>query len=72
LADAHGITWAPHISTNTALYVSASVHPATATPNLAICEGGRSFRGALGNELIAEPITWKPGWIEVPGRELPR
>jgi L-alanine-DL-glutamate epimerase-like enolase superfamily enzyme len=68
LADAHGVMWAPHISTGTALYVAASMHLAAATPNLIISEGGRALAGPLGNELLEEPIDWKPGWIGVPDK----
>ncbi len=66
LADAHGVMWAPHISTGTALYVAASMHVAASTPNLVIAEGGRALQGALGNRLLEEPVEWKPGWIGVP------
>jgi D-galactarolactone cycloisomerase len=66
LADAHGVMWAPHISTGTALYIAASMHIAAATPNLLISEGGRSLAGPLGNDLLEEPLDWKPGWIAIP------
>ena len=66
IADAHGVMWAPHISTGTALYVAASMHLAAATPNLVITEGGHLLSGPLGNALLREPIDTKPGWIAVP------
>jgi L-alanine-DL-glutamate epimerase-like enolase superfamily enzyme len=68
LADAHGVMWAPHISTGTALYIAASMHLAASTPNLLISEGGRALLGPLGNDLLEEPLDWKPGWIGVPER----
>jgi D-galactarolactone cycloisomerase len=68
LADAHGVMWAPHVSTGTALYVAASMHLAAATPNLIVSEGGRSLAGPLGNGLLEEALDWKPGWIAVPER----
>ena len=68
MADAHGVLWAPHISTGTALYVAASAHVALSTPNLIIMEGGRSLEGPLGNRLLREPIQWKPGSITPPDR----
>ena len=68
LADAHGVLWSPHISTGTALYVSASVNLAVATPNAVIMEGGSTLSGPLGNVLLREPLEWKPGWIAAPER----
>ena len=68
LADAHGVLWSPHISTGTALYVSASAHLAVATPNAVIMEGGSTLAGPLGNVLLQEPLEWKPGWIAPPER----
>ncbi len=68
LADAHGVTWSPHISTGTALYVAASMHLAAATPNLLISEGGRALAGPLGNRLLKEPIQMGGGFIAVPSR----
>lgn len=68
LADAHGVMWAPHISTGTALYIAASMHLAASTPNLLISEGGRALDGPLGNDLLEEGLDWKPGWIGVPER----
>ncbi len=68
MADAHGVLWAPHISTGTALYIAASAHLAVATPNCVIMEGGRALGGPLGNVLLEEPVEWKPGSITVPER----
>ncbi len=68
MADAHGVLWAPHISTGTALYVAASAHLALSTPNLIIMEGGRALAGPLGNVLLQDPIAWKPGSITPPDR----
>jgi L-alanine-DL-glutamate epimerase-like enolase superfamily enzyme len=68
LADAHGIMWAPHVSTGTAPYVSASIHLACATPNFLIMEGGDIFAGPLGNRLLKQPFDWTPGYATVPER----
>jgi L-alanine-DL-glutamate epimerase-like enolase superfamily enzyme len=68
MADAHGVLWAPHISTGTALYIAASAHVALSTPNLIVMEGGRSLAGPLGNRLLREPLQWKPGSITPPDR----
>ena len=68
LADVHGILWSPHVSTGTALYMSASLHLAAATPNFVIMEGGGSHLGPLGNRLIREPLEYSPGWGRVPDR----
>lgn len=68
LADAHGVLWSPHVSTGTALYVSASVNLAVATPNAVVMEGGATLGGPLGNALLREPLEWKPGWIAAPER----
>ncbi len=68
MADAHGVLWSPHISTGTALYVSASTHIAIATPNCVIMEGGRLLNGPLGNILLEDPIEWKPGSVTAPDR----
>ena len=68
LADAYGVLWSPHISTGTALYVSASVNLAVATPNAVVMEGGSTLAGPLGNVLLREPLEWKPGWIAAPER----
>ncbi len=65
LADAHGILWAPHVSTGTAPYVSASIHLACATPNFLIMEGGNIFAGPLGNALLKQPFAWTPGHATV-------
>jgi D-arabinonate dehydratase/D-galactarolactone cycloisomerase len=68
LADAHGILWAPHVSTGTAPYVSASIHLACATPNFLIMEGGNIFAGPLGNVLLKQPFDWTPGYATVSER----
>lgn len=68
LADAHEIMWAPHVSTGTAPYVSASIHLACATPNFLIMEGGNIFAGPLGNVLLKQPFEWTPGFATVPER----
>jgi len=68
LADAHERLWAPHVSTGTAPYVSASIHLACATPNFLIMEGGDSFSGPLGNVLLKEPFEWTPGFANVSER----
>jgi D-galactarolactone cycloisomerase len=66
LADAHGVLWSPHVSTGTALYWSASVHLAVATPNCVIMEGGNLMAGAFGNALLSQPLTYTPGFAQVP------
>lgn len=66
LADVHELLWAPHVSTGTAPYVSASIHLACATPNFVIMEGGDIFAGPLGNVLLKEPFQWTPGFAVVP------
>lgn len=68
LADAHGVLWSPHVSTGTALYMSASLHMAAATPNFVIMEGGSAHLGPLGNRLIKEPLEYTPGFGRVPDR----
>jgi D-galactarolactone cycloisomerase len=68
LADIHEILWAPHVSTGTAPYVSASIHLACATPNFVIMEGGNIFAGPLGNALLKQPFDWTPGFATVPER----
>jgi L-alanine-DL-glutamate epimerase-like enolase superfamily enzyme len=68
LADAHEVMWAPHVSTGTAPYVSASIHLACATPNFLIMEGGNIFAGPLGNVLLKQPFDWTPGFATVPER----
>ena len=74
LADAHELLWAPHVSTGTAPYVSASIHLACATPNFLIMEGGDIFAGPLGNVLLKEPFEWTPGFASCarsgPGWEI--
>jgi D-galactarolactone cycloisomerase len=68
LADAHELLWAPHVSTGTAPYVSASIQLACATPNFVIMEGGDIFAGPLGNVLLKEPFEWTPGFAVLPER----
>jgi D-galactarolactone cycloisomerase len=68
LADVHGVLWSPHVSTGTALYMSASLHLAAATPNFVIMEGGSAHLGPLGNRLIKEPLEYSPGSAKVPDR----
>jgi D-arabinonate dehydratase/D-galactarolactone cycloisomerase len=66
LADTFGVTWSPHVSTGTALYVAASLHLAAATSNLLISEGGRALAGPLGNRLLQQPIQSSSGFMMVP------
>ena len=68
LADANEVLWSPHVSTGTALYMSASLHLAAATPNFVIMEGGGAHTGLLGNRLIREPLDYAPGSARVPDR----
>jgi D-arabinonate dehydratase/D-galactarolactone cycloisomerase len=68
MAEVHGLMWSPHISTGTALYLAASAHLASATPNLLILEGGRLLDGPLGNRLLRDPVEWKPGSVTPPPR----
>lgn len=68
LADVHGVLWSPHVSTGTALYMSASLHLAAATPNFVIMEGGSAHLGPLGNRLIKEPLEYSLGSATVPDR----
>lgn len=66
LADTFGVTWSPHVSTGTALYVAASLHLAAATSNLLVSEGGRTLAGPLGNRLLQQPIQSSSGFMVVP------
>lgn len=66
LADAFNVLWTPHVSTGTALYFSASLHLAVATPNCVIMEGGHKLEGALGNALLRTPILVHGGEAVVP------
>lgn len=66
LADVYGVLWSPHVSTGTALYVSASAHLAAATPNALIMEGGHKMAGKLGNVLLQRPLSVEKGEIVVP------
>jgi L-alanine-DL-glutamate epimerase-like enolase superfamily enzyme len=61
LADVHGVLWSPHVSTGTALYLSASTHLAVHTPNAVIIEGGTLLERPFGNDLLREPLPWSPG-----------
>ncbi|HLJ18439.1 MAG TPA: mandelate racemase/muconate lactonizing enzyme family protein [Bryobacteraceae bacterium] len=68
MADAHSVLWAPHISTGTAVYFSASLQLAVSTPNFIIMEGGNLLDSPFGNRLLKEPIEHKPGSATVPER----
>lgn len=68
LADANGILWSPHVSTGTALYMSASTQLAAATSNSVILEGGRAHEGPFGNVLVRDPLVYTPGFAQVPDR----
>lgn len=68
MADAAGLLWSPHVSTGTALYMSASTQLAAATSNSAILEGGRAHEGPFGNALLREPLVYVPGFAQVPDR----
>ncbi len=68
LADVHGVLWSPHVSTGTALYLSASIHLAVATPNAVIMEGGTAHTRPFGNPLLKEPLEFPPGFAVVPER----
>ncbi|HEY0874801.1 MAG TPA: mandelate racemase/muconate lactonizing enzyme family protein [Vicinamibacterales bacterium] len=61
LADAFNVSWSPHVSTGTALYFSASLHLALATPNCITMEGGRKLEGPLGNALLRTPLRIENG-----------
>jgi D-arabinonate dehydratase/D-galactarolactone cycloisomerase len=66
LSDVHGRLWSPHVSTGTALYMSASIQLAAATPNSVIVEGGGSHKRAFANPIIKEPLEYHPGYAVVP------
>jgi len=68
MADAHGVLWSPHVSTGTALYMSASIHLAAATPNFVIMEGGSAHTRPFGNPLLKDPLEYHPGYALVPER----
>lgn len=68
MADAYGILWSPHVSTCTALCMSASIHLAVATANCVIMEGGGAHAGPFGNVLLKEPLEFYPGYAVVPER----
>ena len=68
LADVHGVLWSPHVSTGTALYLAASTHLAVHTPNAVIMEGGTLLERPFGNDLLREPLEWRPGEAHVPER----
>ncbi len=66
LADAFNVLWSPHVSTGTALYFSASLHLAVATPNCVIMEGGQKLEGPLGNALLRRPLRVEQGRAVAP------
>ncbi len=66
LADAFNVLWSPHVSTGTALYFSASLHLAVATPNCVIMEGAQKLEGPLGNALLKTPLRVDRGRAVVP------
>ncbi len=66
MADTHGVLWSPHVSTGTALYISASIHLAAATANSVILEGGASHTRPFGNPLLKKPLEFEPGYAVVP------
>ena len=68
LADVHGVLWSPHVSTGTALYLAASTHLAVHTPNAIIIEGGTLLERPFGNDLLRQPLEWKPGAAYAPER----
>lgn len=63
LADTFGTLWAPHVSTGSAPYMSASVHLGLATPNAVMMEvyDGLKHEGPFGNVLLKEPLDMAPG-----------
>ncbi len=70
LADAFGCLWAPHVSTGTAPYMSASIHMAVSSPNCAMMEvyNGNKQSGPFGNVLLQEPLDIGPGYARVAER----
>ncbi len=61
LADVHDVLWSPHSSMGSAPYRAAALHLCVATPNAVILEGGESYKGPFGNQLLQEPLDYKPG-----------
>ncbi|HEX2033597.1 MAG TPA: mandelate racemase/muconate lactonizing enzyme family protein [Chloroflexota bacterium] len=69
VADLHNVPWCVHASISTALHLAAGLHLGAATPNFLLCEYPSAFvLGAdpLGNQLLAEPIRYEGGHLEVP------
>lgn len=66
IADLYGMLWSPHVSMGSAVYISASLHLAVATPNAVIMEGGNAHLGPFGNPLLKRPLDLRPGCAFVP------
>ena len=67
LADAFHVSYAPHISSDSAIQTAASLHLASAIPNFLIFEHW-SGKNPLGNEILLEPILFENGRVRVPDR----
>ncbi len=67
VADLYHTPWCVHASISTAVHLAAGLHLAAATPNFLLCEYPQSFRTSpLGNALLAEPIRYVDGHLELP------
>lgn len=65
LADLQHVTYAPHISIDSAIQTAASLQLAAAIPNFLIFEHW-SGRNPLGNDILKRPIPFRNGYVEVP------
>ena len=69
LADVFGLSWASHVSTNTAVHMLAGLHLGAATPNCFIWECLSGFtKGPFGNCLLIEPLALENGHTTLNGK----
>jgi D-arabinonate dehydratase/D-galactarolactone cycloisomerase len=66
IADVYGVSFAPHLSTGTAIYMAASLQWAAAGANLMTCEWPLD-QEAAGDGILNTPFQFEDGYIVLSG-----
>lgn len=65
LADTYGVSFAPHVSTGTAITIAASLQWAASGANLMLCELPL-HQNRAGNGILRQPFEFADGFVRVP------
>ncbi|MBI1354340.1 MAG: hypothetical protein GC160_08335 [Acidobacteria bacterium] len=66
MADVKNILFSPHSSMGSAPYRASAIHLCASTVNSVILEGGESYKGAFGDQILSQRLPYSPGSVEVP------